>query len=402
MKVAVVHEWLLVDAGAENVLREILFLFPDADLFCLLDFLPQDKRKFLGQRAINTSFIQKLPLAKDYHRFYLPLMPLAIEQFDLSYYDLVISCNYAVAKGVITGPDQLHISYIHSPMRYAWDMQFQYLRQSGLEKGLKSWLARWLLHKMRLWDSRTVHGVDHYISNSDFISRRIKKVYGRTATTIYPPVDTDFFTPPGGSNVDLSNKAFYLTVSRMVPYKRMDIIIQAFAQMPSRKLVVIGDGPEKKRLKDLSGSNIEICGHLNRAEVRDYMQNAKAFIFAAEEDFGIVPLEAQACGTPVIAYGKGGALETVIDNTTVSNIKLRNRHTSDNSRPTDKIKTSTGIFFYEQTPDSVVKAVIEFEKQYDKITPAACRENALQFSSSHFRLKLSEFIDKHYIEFKAR
>lgn len=388
MKVAVIHEWLLVEAGAEKVLGEILSLFPEADLFCLLDFLPPNKRGFIGQRTPKTSFIQKLPFAKDKHRLYLPLMPLAIEQFDLSTYDLVISCNYAVAKGVITGPNQLHISYIHSPMRYAWDLQFQYLKQARLEKGPKSWITRWLLHKMRLWDTRTAHGVDHYIANSNFIARRIKKVYGRPATTIYPPVDTKYFTPATDSN---PKEDFYLTVSRMVPYKYMDVIIKAFAKMPSHRLVVIGEGPEEKYLKELAGANVEMCGHLSRKEVRNYMRKAKAFIFAAEEDFGIVPLEAQACGTPVIAYGRGGSLETIID-----------PGTEKVAAKAEKIKPATGIFFYDQHPDSIKQALLKFEKMGDKITAAACRKNALRFSTPRFRRKFKDFIDSRYREFQEK
>ncbi len=403
MKIAVIHEWLLVEAGAEKVLGEILSLFPDADLFCLLDFLPPNKRGFIGNRTTKTSFIQKLPLAKDKYRLYLPLMPLAIEQFDLSDYDLVISCNYAVAKGVITGPNQLHISYIHSPMRYAWDLQFQYLKQANLEKGLKSWLTRWLLHKMRIWDSRTAHGVDHYIANSNFIARRVKKVYGRTATTIYPPVDTKYFTPAAGSNSATNPKEdFYLTVSRMVPYKYMDVIVKAFAKMPEHKLLVIGDGPERKRLEKMAGTNVEILGHLSRNEVRDYMRRAKAFIFAAEEDFGIVPLEAQACGTPVIAYGKGGAKETII-NLGAENGKDKNIHKdAERAVKTDKMKPATGILFYKQTPDSIEKAILQFEEHGDEISAAACRKNALRFSTSKFCQKFKDFVETHYREFRLK
>ena len=388
MKVAVIHEWLLVEAGAEKVLAEILDLFPDADLFCLVDFLPPEKRGFIGNRTTKTSFIQNLPFAENKYRLYLPLMPLAVEQFDLGNYDLVISCNYAVAKGVITGPNQLHISYIHSPMRYAWDLQFQYLQQAGLEKGPKSWLTRWLLHKMRIWDSRTAHGVDHYIANSNFIARRIKKVYGRTATTIHPPVDTEYFTPPTdvATDTDSSNKdEFYLTVSRMVPYKYMDVIVKAFAKMPERKLVVIGDGPERKQLEKLAGDNVEILGHLSREKVRDYMRRAQAFIFAAEEDFGIVPLEAQACGTPVIAYGKGGAKETIVGLSEESGIS-----------------PATGVFFYKQTPEDLVKVVSAFAEHGDKITASTCRENALRFSRSHFRKSFKTFVDEHCREFQQK
>ncbi len=376
MKVAVIHEWLLVEAGAEKVLGEILKLYPDADLFCLLDYLPAEERGFIGHRVTRTSFIQKLPFAKKRYRLYLPLMPLAIEQFDLSNYDLVISCNYAVAKGIITGPNQLHISYIHSPMRYAWDLQFQYLRQAKLEYGIKSWLARWVLHKMRLWDSRTAHGVDHYIANSKFITRRVKKVYGRDATVIYPPVDTDYFTPSEGKKED-----FYLTVSRLVSYKHIDILVKAFAKMPERRLIIIGGGPEEVRLKAMAGNNVTLLGHLKTEEVRDYMRRARAFLFAAEEDFGIVPLEAQACGTPVIAYERGGVLETII------NID------------TSEAKSATGIFFSKQTSESVIEAIIRFEKIEDKISVKSCCENALLFSSEIFRQKFKEYVDLQYSKF---
>ena len=376
MKVAVVHEWLLVEAGAEKVLGEILKIFPKADLFCLLDFLPTSERDFIDQRPTTTSFIQKLPFAKDKYRWYLPLMPLAVEQFDLSSYDLVISSNYAVAKGVITGPDQLHISYIHSPMRYAWDLQLQYLRQSNLEHGIKSWIIRWLLHKMRLWDSRTAHGMDYCLANSKFVARRIRKVYGRKATVIYPPVDTIFFTPGKEKRED-----FYLTVSRLVPYKHLDILVKAFARMPESRLVVIGSGPEKSRLRNLAGSNVTIAGQLGNEQVRDYMQRTRAFLFAAEEDFGIVPLEAQACGTPVIAYGRGGIRETICP-----------LGENCDSSP-------TGIFFPNQTTASVIDAIRTFEKEKDKISVAACRANAMRFSSDIFceqfgafvKLKLKEF-----------
>ena len=380
MKVAVIHEWLLVEAGAEKVLGEILSLFPDADLFCLLDYLPTRERGFIGHRITKTSFMQKLPFAKEKYRLYLPLMPLAIEQFDLSEYDLVISSNYAVAKGVITGPNQLHISYIHSPMRYAWDLQFQYLRQAKLEHGLKSWLARWILHKMRLWDSRTAHGVDHYITNSKFIAQRVKKVYGRSATVIYPPVNTDYFTPE-----TKKREKYYLTVSRLVSYKHIDILVEAFARMPERQLIIIGGGPEDKRLKALASNNVTMLGYLKTEEVRDYMRKARAFLFAAEEDFGIVPLEAQACGTPVIAYGRGGIKETIIN--------------LDENLYANAVKSATGIFFPKQEASSVVEAISHFEKEENKISAQACRENALRFSAEIFRKKFKEFVDLQYNKF---
>ncbi|WP_254655338.1 glycosyltransferase family 4 protein [Selenomonas sp. oral taxon 137] len=306
MKVAVVCDWLVVYAGAERVLEQILKLYPEADLFCLVDFLPNDRRDFILNKKTNPSFIQNLPFAKTKYRSYLPFMPIAIEQLDVSAYDLVISSSHAVAKGILTGPNQIHISYVHSPMRYAWDLQHQYLKQAGLQRGLKSWLARAILHYMRMWDYRTANGVDHFIANSRFIAKRVKKVYGREATVIYPPVDVSAYT------LCEQKEDFYLTASRLVPYKRVDLIVEAFTAMPEKRLVVIGDGPEFGKIKKKAGSNVTLLGYQPFEVLRDKMQKAKAFVFAAEEDFGIIPVEAQACGTPVIAYGRGGALETVI------------------------------------------------------------------------------------------
>lgn len=372
MRVAIVHEWLTTYAGSERVLEQILILYPDADVFCLLDFLPQDQRGFVQGRSIYTSFIQNLPFTRKIYRQYLPLMPLAIEQFDLSDYDLVISSNHAVAKGVLTGPDQLHISYIHSPIRYAWDLQHQYLLEAGLDKGLRGWLAKWILHKMRIWDLRTANGVDAFVANSKFIARRIWKVYRRESAVIYPPVDTSAFTL-------LENKEdFYLVASRMVPYKRTELIVEAFSQMPDKKLMVIGSGPDFAKVKAKASRNVIIMGYQDLEVLRDYMQRARALIFAAEEDFGIVPVEAQACGTPVIAYGKGGALETI--------------RGLDADRP-------TGVFFTEQTVSRIVEAVGIFERERQRIHPHACRENALRFAQERFRKEFSEFVSKKLADF---
>ena len=369
MKVAVIHDWLVVVAGAEKVLGEILELFPQAELYCLLDFLPTKERGIIGYRKTTTSFIQNLPFAKTRYRRYLPLMPLAIEQFDLTSYDLVISSTSAVAKGVITGPDQLHISYVHSPMRYAWDLQFQYLQQTGLEHGIKGWLTRWMLHKIRIWDTSTAHRVDHFIANSNFIAKRIKKVYGRYSVVIHPPIDTDFFTPS-----DEPKEDFYLTVSRLVPYKRIEILVKAFAKLPESRLVIIGNGPELEHLQQEAGKNVEILGYQNNETVKRYLQKARAFLFAAQEDFGIVPLEAQACGTPVIAYGRGGALETV------------QVYKSVNEAP------PTGLFFTQQTPEAVINAITNFEANKPQFTAKACRNNALRFKSEIFKENLKNFL----------
>lgn len=372
MKIAIIHDWLVVYTGAERVLEQILNIFPDADLFSLVCFLPEDVRDFIKNKHVKVSFIQDLPLANKKYRNYLPLMPLAVEQFDLSNYDLVISSSHAIAKGVITGPDQPHISYVHSPIRYAWDLQHQYLTEAGLKKGLKGWLAKWMLHKIRVWDVRTANGVDYFVANSHFIARRIYKVYKRDARVIYPPVDIEKF------GLFESKDDFYLTASRMVPYKKIDLIVETFTKMPERKrLVVVGDGPDYKKIESKAGKNIELLGYQPFEVLRDLMQRAKAFVFAAEEDFGIVPVEAQACGTPVIAYGKGGVLETVVEN-------------------------KTGIFFKEQNTESLTKAIQNFEEKEGSFDPKEIRKNAERFNIERFRndfrhfveLKIDEFFEK--------
>lgn len=378
MKIAVVHDWLTVYAGAERVLEQILLVYPQADLFCVCDFLPDTERGFLGGRKPKTTFIQKLPGARKHYRNYLPLMPLAIEQLDMSAYDVVISSSHAVAKGVITGPDQLHISYVHSPIRYAWDLQHQYLRESGLTRGLKSWLVRYLLHRMRIWDLRTANGVDVFIANSAFIVRRIWKVYRREPEVIYPPVALDTFP------FQKEKGGYYLTASRLVPYKRVDLIVEAFTKMPDKQLKVIGDGPERAKIERIASghSNIELLGYQSNEVMASSMAEASAFIFAAEEDFGITPLEAQACGTPVIAYGRGGALETV-------------RGVGSPS--------PTGVFFDEQTVGAVIKAVTRFEHEGRQIIqPEDCRRNAERFAPQCFREALSTLLDREWASFQQR
>jgi len=375
MKVAFVHDWLTVYAGAERVLEQMLQVFPEADLFSTVDFLPPGQRAFIRNKPVRTSFIQKLPLAEKKYRQYLPLMPLAVEQFDLSGYDLVISSSHAVAKGVLTGPDQLHLCMCYSPIRYAWDLQHQYLKESGLDTGIKGWLAKWMLHKMRIWDYRTAHGVDEFIAISHFIARRIRKVYGRESTVIYPPVDV------AGFSLQPDKEDFYLTASRMVPYKKIDLIVEAFTQMPGKKLVVIGDGPDFQKIKSVAGKNVELLGYQPFTTLKDYMQRARAFVFAAEEDFGIAPLEAQACGTPVIAFGKGGALETI------RGLEAEN---------------PTGVFFARQEPQSLQRAVSQFEAAAAVLTPANCRENALRFSPERFSAEFRNFVEERMENFRAQ
>jgi len=372
MKTAIVHEWFVTYVGSEKVVEQLLALYPEADIFTLVDFLPASEREFLKGRKIHTSFIQKLPLAKKYYRQYLPWMPLAIEQFDLSEYELIISSSHAVAKGVLTAPDQLHISYVHSPMRYAWDMQHQYLRETGLDKGIFSWYTRRLLHRMRLWDYRTANGVDWFVANSRFIARRIWKVYRREAKVIHPPVQIENFP------LQETKSDYYLAASRMVPYKKMDLIVEAFNRMPKKRLVVIGEGPGLRKVKANAKSNIEVLGYQPTGILSQYMQGARAFIFAAREDFGIMPLEAQASGTPVIAFGEGGALETI--------------RGLDDAQP-------TGVFFKEQTPEAIINAVDLFEANEHKITPTVCRKNSEGFSPQRFRSEFAQFVEDAWTRF---
>jgi glycosyltransferase involved in cell wall biosynthesis len=372
-RIAVVHDWLLDFAGSERVLAEILRCFPQADLFSLVDHLQDADRVALGGRRATTTFLQAMPGLSSHLRYYLPLMPFAIEQLDVTAYDLVISSSHAVAKGVIVAPDALHVSYVHSPMRYAWDLQFVYLREERLERGLRSFALRWLLHRLRLWDRRSAAGVDRFVANSRFIARRILKAYRREADVIYPPVDTDFFRP-GGARDD-----YYVAVSRLIGYKRVDLLIDAFAQLPEQRLVVVGDGPLYARLKAAAPANVEFTGYLTADALRDRIQRARAFLFAAVEDFGMAPVEAMACGTPVLALRRGGAAETVAG--------------LDNEAP-------TGVFFEEQSVAAVVNAVRMFEDHRQRISATACRTRAERFSAARFRGEFTDFVSGAYAQWR--
>lgn len=368
MKIAIVHEWLAAYAGSERVVEQILQLYPDADLYSLVDFLEPGARAFIQHKSVQTSFIQKLPGARRHFRQYLPLMPIAIEQFDLTGYDLVISSHHAMTKGVITRADQLHISYVHTPIRYAWDLQWQYLEQAELKRGLKGLLTRLILHYLRLWDVSTANRVDYFVANSQFIARRIAKTYRRAAEVIYPPVAVERFRG------DRPRADFYLTVSRFVPYKRVDLTIAAFNQL-GLPLVVIGDGDQRAQLEKTARPNIQFLGYQPDAVVVDYMERCKAFIFPAEEDFGITVVEAQAAGAPAIAYGRGGATETIIPG-------------------------KTGLLFAEQTVDSLSAAVQEFERS-PLTTPATviCQQ-AERFSEKRFRQQFQELVETQWAEFQ--
>lgn len=365
-RIAVVHEWFDHFYGSERVAAEILACFPSADVFTLVDIMEGDDRRFLDDKKVTTSFIQRLPFGRSPRfRHYLPLFPLAIEQFDLSGYDLVLSSSHAVAKGVLTGPNQLHIAYVHTPMRYAWELQHDYLRQSGLDRGLKGMLARYMMHRLRLWDLRTVNGVDRFIANSAYVAGRIDKTYRRDCVVIHPPVDVDRFKP------EARKDDHFLAVSRFVPYKHTETIVDAFIGMPDKRLTVIGDGPGLKAAKARATANITFLLPQPFEALEREMRQAKAFIFAPEEDFGITPLEAQAAGTPVIAYGAGGVLETVRD--------------LDQPKP-------TGLFFEAQTAEAIQHAVHRFEREGAAISAAHCRENAEDFATLHFQKRYIDLV----------
>src|SRR5205823_5243125 len=342
-RIAVVHEWLLDFAGSERVLRDILEIVPQADLFALVDQPDDELMAAIPRRAKATSFLQRLPRPRRWLRYYVPLMPLAVEQLDVSAYDIVISSSHAVAKGVVTGPRQLHLSYVHTPMRYAWELRDEYLRAAGLDRGLRGWGARFVLERLRRWDVRSARGVDVFLANSAHVAQRIQKAYRRDAEVLYPPVDVDAF-PMRETKED-----FYLTVSRLEPYKRIDLLVDAFAARRGRRLIIIGGGPEMRRLRAKATPNVELLGRLPTPEVRDYMPRARAFLFAGLEDFGIVMAEAQACGTPVIALARGGATEIVRDD--------------------------TGLLFSEQSAAALGEAVQRFERDCGRFTAGACREN---------------------------
>lgn len=367
MKIAIVQDWLTELGGAEKVFMQIHQLYPDADIFTLVYHKNVLDELGISESKVTASFIQKLPFAKKKYRNYLPLFSLAIETFDLSSYDLVISSSSCVAKGVLTHSQQKHLCYCHSPVRYAWDLYHQYLKNAGLEKGLKSFIAKYFLHRLRIWDISSLNRVDQFISNSDYIKERIKKIYNRESITIYPPVNVQNF------EYLQSREDFYFTCSRMVPYKKIDLIVEAFSKMPDKKLVVIGTGPDFKKIKELATSNITLLGYQSFSILKDYMQRAKAFVFAAEEDFGIVPVEAQAAGMPVIAYGKGGALETIKNG-------------------------ETGLFFEEQTVESLISTINRFDLIADQFNSNLVRKNAERFNRDLFQISFKSAVDNLFLK----
>lgn len=371
LRVAIVHHWFVSRAGGERFFDTIATIFPTADVFTL--FL--DKRKFppgLHQHKITTSFLDKIPGARKMHRHFLPFYPLAVEMLDLSGYDLVITSDSGPMKGVLTDPDSAHICYCHSPMRYLWDGYSAYHRSmSPLAKTLFGITS----HYVRNWDYSAAQRVDHFIANSHYVAGRIRKYYRRESTVIHPPIDT--------SRGYLANKHdnYYLAVGRLVGYKRTDLLIEACSKL-GRKLMIVGDGPDRKKLEKSAPKNVEFLGELSDSEVGEAYAHCRALLFAADEDFGMVPLEAQSYGRPVIAFGKGGSLETVVDHSKA----IR-------QRGTDEDAAVTGVFFREQTADSLAAAILSFESSEGMFLPHGIQLHARKFDTSVFLDRMGKYIN---------
>lgn len=357
MRVAIVHDWLVTNAGAEKVLRALVDLYPDADIYSLVDFLSdEDRDAVLGGRVAHTSFIQNLPFAKKHFRSYFPLFPMAIESLDLRGYDLIISSSWAVAKGVKKSSNQTHISYCYTPIRYAWDLYEEYTKDL---QWLKKLFVKATLSYIRRWDLKTLDRVDHFIADSKFVQERISRIYGRDSVVIYPPVETKKFTFKG------EKEEFYLSASRLVPYKKTKLIVEAFNEMPHKKLFVIGSGEEYEEIKKIAKENVSVLGFCQETLLIEYMQSAKGFVYAAVEDFGIVPIEAMSCGTPVIALDKGGTAETIIEGV-------------------------NGVHFKNQTKEAIKEAIYKFENiEFDLLKIS---KDAEFYATQRFKDEMQELV----------
>ncbi|MQX74460.1 glycosyltransferase family 4 protein [Sinorhizobium meliloti] len=362
-RIAIVHDWCPNFRGGERVLARICKLFPNAEVFTLFDFLPKDiKEQYFHDVAFHSSAANRLPMVQKYYRSLFFLCPFLIEQFDVTGYDAVISSSAAFARGVLTRPDQPHLCYVHSPIRYAWDEQFSYLAQGRLGFGPKGLLFRYMLHNLRTWDTRTAHGPDLMLANSSYVRSRIQRIYGREAQVVFPPVALDEL------EFIACKDDYYVTASFLAPYKRTDLIIRAFNDMPSRRLVVVGEGQQSQSLRGMARSNVSFTGYLPRQEYVRTVARAKAMVFAGCEDFGISLAEAQACGTPLIAFGRGGARDIV--------------------QPFGEAEHPTGILFGSQSVESLKEAIHVFEQNQPAIKSQACRSNADRFSEDRFDLAI--------------
>jgi glycosyltransferase involved in cell wall biosynthesis len=358
-RIAIVHDWCPNYRGGERVLAELCRIFKGAEVFTLFDFLtPEEKAEHFPGVVFHTSIANRIPGVSKFYRALFPICPFLMEQFDVTGYDAVISSSAAFARGVLTRPDQPHLCYVHSPVRYAWDEQFSYFQQGKLGFGPKGLLFRYLVHRMRIWDMRTAHGPDLMLANSSYVRARIRRIYGADAQVVFPPVPVDEleFTP--------DKDDYYVTASFLAPYKRTDLVIRAFNAMPGRRLLVVGEGQQVRELRALAGPNVTFTGYLPRADYVRTVSRAQALVFAGCEDFGIALAEAQAYGTPLIAFGRGGATDIV--------------------RPFGVAEKPTGILFREQSVGSVVEAVERFEASRDALKPSACRENAMRFAPERF------------------
>ncbi|MBE2245712.1 MAG: glycosyltransferase [Candidatus Competibacteraceae bacterium] len=367
MRIAIIHDWLITPGGSEKVLKELLYLLRNHDttLFTLMDFLSdEDRLNFLFGKKTQTSFLQTIPGIHRNYKYYLPLFPKAIRSLNTSDFDLIISSSHSVAKGVRKYPGQMHISYCHTPMRYIWDLRKQYMIDHGVNSGLKRLLVKPMVKKLRKWDYETAANVDFFIANSKHISKRIKQHYEKESTVIYPPVNTSFF-----SSYE-KKEDFFVTASRLVPYKKVGLIAEAFAALPDKRLIIIGNGSCWQQIRKNLSSNIEMIQYDTSEVLRYYLQRARAFIFAAEEDFGITPVEAMACGTPVIGYNKGGLLETVKDGI-------------------------SGQFFQHQTVKSIVDAIYRFENDAEIFQPQKISQTVAPFSQLRFRKEISDYLFSH-------
>lgn len=361
MKIALVHDYLVQYGGAERVLEMLVEIFPEAPIYTLL----YDEEKMNGAfkgKSIKTSFLQKIPFAKKHHRLFLALMPLAVERFDLSGFDLIISDSSSYAKGVIKPANSIHICYCHTPMRYAWDYTDKYIKESSYPKMVKIFLPL-VINFVKKWDFKAAQRPDWYIANSHFIADKIKKYYGRDAEVIYPPVEITHNSQQTTSN---KKESYYLIVSRLMPYKRIDLAIEAFNDLGLR-LKIVGDGPDKERLQKTIKGNIDFVGTKRDGELVDFYENCKAFIMPQEEDFGIAAVEAQMYGKPVIAFRSGGACESVIEN-------------------------KTGVFFNKQNKDSLIAAIKKFEGL--KFNADEIKSHAQKFSKDEFKRKIKNFVEE--------
>jgi glycosyltransferase involved in cell wall biosynthesis len=363
MRIAIVHDWLVVSGGAEKVTRELLRAFPTADLFALMDKLSATDRAFIldGRRA-STTFVQHLPFVRTHYRWYLPFFPRAIEGLDLSAHDLIISASYAVAKGVRKRPDAVHVCYLHTPMRYAWVDPEGYLQDHGMA-GIQGRFVRRQLERLRAWDLRSNAGVDRFVANGKNVAERVERHYGRTADVLLPPVDDALFMLSEGE------RSHFIAAARLVPYKRMDRIIEAFRSLPEQTLLVCGDGPEREHLMRSAPLNVRVLGHVEHARFAQLLSTSKALVCAADEDLGLTPLEAQACGTPVIALRKGGYLESVQEGI-------------------------SGIFFEEASPEGIASGIRHFLRNGVQRSSVELREGVRPFFAGHFRSRMQYIVEE--------